>query len=100
MARSRQTSQENSQTESVSAAPNVPLHTLEAAVQIAALLINREDKEPSGEYLLQKCGQVHVEATANAGVDPDSLRDWAVSEAQRRSASLDHKEITKFSLIS
>lgn len=68
----------------------VAFATLEAAVQITALLINRDGKEPSGAYLLQKCGQKHVNAVKDAGVDPEEVAAWARAEARRRSPALDH----------
>ena len=72
---------------------NVPPATLEAAVEVAALLIRREGRDPDGAYLLRKCGQVHVDAVKDAGEDPDKLASWACSEARRRSLGLNHKAI-------
>lgn len=80
--------------------PNLPLLTLEAAVQVSALLMRDSGgATPSGIYLLRKCGQKHVTATAEAGVAPDDLATWASAEAKRRSASLNHGEIVAQSLI-
>lgn len=73
---------------------NVPVTTLEATVQMAALLMNREGgQEPSGAYLLQKCGQIHIVAVNESAADPDAVRAWACAEARRRSVTLNHKEI-------
>lgn len=71
----------------------VPPETREAAVQVAALLYHRDGAEPSGAYLLRKCGQVHVEAVEKAGANPDAVATWACSEARRRSPGLEHKAI-------
>lgn len=79
--------------------PNVPILTLETAVQVAALLIQRDGVAPKGDYLLRKCGQKHVLATAEAGVAPDNLATWACAEAKRRSATLSHKEVAAHSLV-
>lgn len=80
--------------------PNVPLLTLETAVQVAALLMRDNGGiAPQGAFLLHKCGQKHVLATADSGVAPDHLATWACAEAKRRSAALDHKEIAAQSLI-
>ena len=67
--------------------------TLEAAVEVAALLIRREGRDPDGAYLLRKCGQAHVDAVKDAGEDPDKLASWVCSEARRRSLGLNHKAI-------
>lgn len=75
------------------ATPAVAAATLEAAVQVAALLINREGSDPGGIHLLQKCGQVHVDAVAAAKADPEQLATWACAEARRRSPALNHKAI-------
>jgi hypothetical protein len=68
-------------------------HTLESAVQIAALLIRQNDADPGGALILQKCGQIHVAEAARAKADVGKLGEWACAEARRRSPGLDHKEI-------
>jgi hypothetical protein len=71
----------------------VPATTLEAVVQVAALLHRRDGTDGGGDYLLRKCGQVHVQAVADADADPDKIAAWAYAEARRRSPKLDHQAI-------
>ena len=74
---------------SAAAQPNAPLLTLETAVQIACQLIAVDEADPEGDYLLLKCGQLHVDAVAAAGTATDAIAKWACAEARRRSPSLD-----------
>lgn len=73
--------------------PDVPLPTLEAAVQVAALLHHRDGADPDGAYLLRKCGAKHVAAVQDAGVNPDDVAKWACAEARRRSPAMQHEAI-------
>ncbi len=79
---------------------NVPDTTLEACVQVAAVLTNRAAGiEPDGLTLLYKCGQRHVDAVAKAGSSPDEVVAWACAEARRRSPALNHKAIVAQSIV-
>ncbi len=62
----------------------IPETTLKAAVGVARVLTERDGQEPKGDYLLQKCGQKHVDAVEKAGVTPDVVAAWACAEARRR----------------
>ena len=81
------------------AQPNAPLLTLETAVQIACQIIAVDEADPEGDYLLLKCGQLHVDAVAAAGTAPDAIAKWACAEARRRSPSLDPFAIRAQSLV-
>ena len=84
---------------SAAAQPNAPLLTLETAVQIACQLIAVDEADPEGDYLLLKCGQLHVDAVAAAGTATDAIAKWACAEARRRSPSLDPFAIRAQSLV-
>ena len=85
--------EKGSPTGPVNVPKSVPATTLEAAVQVAALLYHRDGAEPGGDYLLRKCGQVHVDAVRESGGDPAAVAEWACAEARRRSPAMNHKAI-------
>ncbi len=79
---------------------DIPDATLEACVQVAAVLTHRlGGTKPDGFTLLDKCGQRHVDAVEKAGASPDEVCAWACAEASRRSSALNHKAIVAQSIV-
>ncbi len=79
---------------------DIPDATLEACVEVAAVLTNRAGgTEPDGAHLLRKCGQGHVDVVAKAGADPDAVANWAIAEARRRSPALNHRAIVAQTIV-